>query len=273
MRNVTIFSFITIFIFIGCENSKKKDASETAILALLGQKTIVSGVIASKSPDSITLDNGTTYNTTSAEIHGDNDSNLTSSSLSEGMEVEVKTDAAGNAVSIEYHTAVEGPITSMTNSKIVVLEQTILVDENTIFNDLSGISDLAVDNVVEVDGTRNADGSIQATRIELKDLVYTAGMEVEVYGPIQNLDENAKTFTIGGLTIDYSAAELEGEGTLANGEEVEVEASVLPNGVVLNAESIEFEDIDDDLDDHDASEEEDDLFDLEDHDLGSEVNS
>ena len=60
---------------------------------------------------------------------------------------------------------------------------------------------------MEVSGYRNAADEIDATYVEVQALSEVD--EFEVLGQIKELDEMAMTFEIGGLTVDYSGAELE----------------------------------------------------------------
>jgi len=72
---------------------------------------------------------------------------------------------------------------------------------------------------------------IHATRIEAK----AANAQVEVTGEVANLDEAAKRFDIGTLTVDYSAAQLDDlpGGVPTNGLTVEAKGTLDANGVLL----------------------------------------
>ena len=63
----------------------------------------------------------------------------------------------------------------------------------------------------------------------------------EVEGRLSNLDNNALSFSLGAaLTVDYSAAQVEDNAVLANGQWVEVEGTMNVN--TLEATSVEVED-------------------------------
>jgi hypothetical protein len=115
------------------------------------------------------------------------------------------------------------------------LSQLIVTDAGTVFDQVT-LGSLTAGDSVEVFGFRDGDLSIHATRVQkLSELT-----EIELTGPIADLDETAMTFTIGLLTVDYSDAlvELTG-GPLANGLLVEVEASEQPVDDVLVVDGVE----------------------------------
>jgi hypothetical protein len=142
----------------------------------------------------------------------------------------------GTATSIDFDDAVEGPVQSIDAAAgtLVVLGQTVKVDASTSFDDdlqPASLAGIAVGMVVEVSGFRDADGVIHATRIEAED----ANEPFEVTGVVANLDEAAKRFDIGTLTVDYSAAQLDdlAGGAPANGQTVEAKGTLDANGVLL----------------------------------------
>ncbi|MGQ0667077.1 MAG: DUF5666 domain-containing protein, partial [Nitrospiraceae bacterium] len=111
------------------------------------------------------------------------------------------------ATTITQDDVVEGAIQAIpaTNDRIVVLGQTVLIDNGTVFdNSISpqNIGGLAVGDLVEVNGFVKGKGLIIATLIEKKTLPVTC----EVSGIIENHDSGAEIFTIGGLTVAYSSA-------------------------------------------------------------------
>jgi hypothetical protein len=111
------------------------------------------------------------------------------------------------ATTITQEDVVEGAIQSIpvTNDRIVVLGQTVLIDNGTVFdNNISppNIGGLAVGNLVEVNGFVKGNGLIVATLIEKKN----PPASCQVQGIIENHNSGAQTFTIGGLTVNYSGA-------------------------------------------------------------------
>ena len=188
------------------------------------------------------------------------DSNL----LDKGKIVTVhwERDANGNAVAkrIEFKDNLEGVVTNNyypTSQTIEVLGQTVKVDASTEFeNSITGekivgdsnaiLGAIVTGNVIEVSGfVVDANGTIQATYLELKSLEFTPGdTKVEIKGFIMNLVNTSEicTFTIGTLTVNCNnATELPSEG-LMNDLYVEVKGTLDDSGLVLNATKIELED-------------------------------
>lgn len=84
---------------------------------------------------------------------------------------------------------------------------------------------LAVGDVVKIEGTLAADGSIVATEVNpVEDTELQPG-EVEITGPIEAID--GATITIGGLMIDVATAELSQDLTLEVGLVVKVHMSLV----------------------------------------------
>jgi hypothetical protein len=111
------------------------------------------------------------------------------------------------ATTITQEDVVEGAVQTIpsTNDRIVVLGKTVLVDNGTVFdNNIPGqnIGGLNVGDLVEVNGFVKDKGLIIATLIEKKNLPATC----QVKGIVENHNSGAQTFTIGGLTVNYSGA-------------------------------------------------------------------
>lgn len=136
---------------------------------------------------------------------------------------------------------VEGVVDSidLAAGQFTVLEQTIVVTADTIFDDgfaprtLEGLS---TGDPVEVAGFIG-DGRIVATRVE-RDLDNDG---FEVVGFVSNLDTGARTFALNGLVVDYSAASIDDfpAGAVSEGDLVEAEGTVFANGT-LTATDIDF---------------------------------
>ena len=142
----------------------------------------------------------------------------------------------GHASSIDFDDAVQGPVQSVDAAagRLVVLGQGVQVDALTSFDDgfsPASLAGVALGAIVEVSGFRGSDGVIRATRIEPKE----ASESFEVTGAITNHDAAARRFNIGGLSVDYSAAQLDDlpGGAPENGLIVEVKGRSLDNGVLL----------------------------------------
>ena len=149
------------------------------------------------------------------------------------------------ATSVEFDENVEGPVSSVDTvaESMVVVGQTVLVTATTSIDDSCPalLVDFLTVAAVEVSGPVLADGTIEATRIECKNVLG----EIEVTGIVSNLDTGAMTFMINALVVDYSAAMLEDfpNGMISDGDLVEAEddngGGLGPNGELIATE-VEF---------------------------------
>jgi len=178
--------------------------------------------------------NDTSYDTQSASVVADG-VDTDSSALKEGMVVSVSgtesSDGSSFAQQITYENEVEGVVSdSLLDSNgvgtMTVLGQTVKLDEKTVFdsddlNDRS-VTDIETGNIVEVSGYADGDGSIYATRVEVKQQNYIDGNELELKGKVTNLTDSS--FSIGDQSIDYSSASLNSDSssTLKDGQYVKV---------------------------------------------------
>jgi hypothetical protein len=186
------------------------------------------------------------YETGSAEIESD-DEVANEMDLKVGQVVTIKgrknkDGVTGTADSIAYNDRVEGPISSITGNTLVVLGQTIIVDEGTEFDDsvnTQSLAGLSIGDAIEVSGFLNSSGEVIATYIESN----APGGVFELVGIVTNLDSDASTFDIGSQAIDFSGAALEdfGAALLADGDQVEVKGRVLGAEGELIASKVEFE--------------------------------
>jgi hypothetical protein len=198
--------------------------------------------------------NGTTFDTSQAQIVYDG-AVVAESRLRVGQIVTVvgTSDTSGNTADrIEFDDNVEGPIDQIdaVAGVIVVLGQTVIIDNSTIFDDdipTGSLDGLNVGDVVEVSGFVNANGDVVASRIELDD----DGGEFEITGTVSSADNVAMTFVINALVVDYSGAVLEDfDGAMPMaGDIVEAKGSQFGGNGELVATNVELKnDIDDDDD-------------------------
>ena len=158
----------------------------------------------------------------------------------------------GTAKHIEFDDELEGIVNANNvaadgTGTMTVMGQTVIVESTTVFESdvaaIDGVDKLATGNVVEVCGFSTGDGTVYATRIEVK-LTTHGGEEIEVKGIISNLA--AGTFDLGGLTVDFSSALFDDslpDGTLSDGQYVEVKSTAGFNlDDELIASEIELED-------------------------------
>lgn len=119
-----------------------------------------------------------------------------------------------------------------------VMGQTVTVTADTVFdsNTKASVLDLVANDIVEVSGFSDGTGNILATRIETKN----AAEDVEIKGIVATLDTNTMTFTIGGLTVDYSGA-ADIPANLANGLFVEAKTTSALSGTTMMASKVELE--------------------------------
>ncbi len=113
----------------------------------------------------------------------------------------------------------------------------MIVAGDTVFERTS-FATLAIDDTVEVSATLDANGALRALSVEAKPV---SSSEFEVEGVVSNLNTGMQTFTINGLTVDFSAAVFDPSNLqLANGQLVEAEGSA--SGNTLTASRVELED-------------------------------
>lgn len=203
--------------------------------------------------------NGIEYfigNNTAINVNGDD---RPESDLQLGMLVTVQGTVnsdgkIGMANEIKYADLMEGVVTAVAvgsdgTGTLTVMGQTVTLTADTVFDSkVTSITSpdlIQVGNIVEVSGYASNSGEVTATRIEVKAVSQAAGVVIEVKGVISNLDTTNSTFTIGGLTVDYSgltAAYLPSVA-LSNGLYVEVRSATPFDGTgSLIASAISLED-------------------------------
>jgi len=158
----------------------------------------------------------------------------------------------GSAFRIRFEDNLEGPISAVVETTpglvktLTVLAQTVIVENGVTqfdnsdpgFDSYNDVGPGNVNNVVEVSGFVNADGSIRASFIERKSLAPVPGELFEIKGGVSNLNVALSTFQINGLTINYTGI-VPRNGTLANGVNVEVKGDNLV-GNTLSATDVEI---------------------------------
>lgn len=148
------------------------------------------------------------------------------------------TNALGEAVAYEVHyqPRVTGEVqwVDVENSRIGVLEQGVQLLADTVYaSDIMprNIRGLAVGQRISVSGPVDADGIIQATRIE-----YDESSFVELVGIVERLDPMARTFIVNRQRVSYSSAV--SSAGLTNGCLVVVRGSVIDG--TLSADALTF---------------------------------
>jgi hypothetical protein len=173
--------------------------------------------------------NGVRFTTSAADIEIDG-VKATQSDLKVGQVVDIKGKMDGESARadlVRYHHNLEGPVTSIDGLGIVAMGQTVLVSSATSLGapitvdpDRLEISGLALGDIVQVSGLIADDGSVEATRVDLRvnDGAY------DVYGTASGVNGPQETFFINALLVDFSAANVEDfpSGAPANGDLVKV---------------------------------------------------
>lgn len=145
----------------------------------------------------------------------------------------------GQATQIDYGSLLQGQITALgTDGKsIYVLNQLVRTDSLTLFHGIKILSELAVGNVVQISGARDAQGVIRAnslTRQQISFITNTSSQLIE--GRVTALNTATQTLTLNGLTIDYSQASLSSLPVVNN--YVQVKSQQALQGKVLKAVSL-----------------------------------
>ncbi|MFV9616751.1 MAG: DUF5666 domain-containing protein, partial [Gammaproteobacteria bacterium] len=168
--------------------------------------------------------NGIKFNTDNASIfRGDDQLNVVRD-LQVGMRVRVEGDLQNSiANSVSFDEDVKGPADGAAiGNTLSVMGQTIITDPATIFNNTS-LSTITAGDILEISGLRNSDDDLVASFIERKSSPAKLN-RYSVIGNVRNLDTDAKTFNIDGLSIHYSDANINdfAGGSPAAGQLVEV---------------------------------------------------
>ena len=197
--------------------------------------------------------NGVEFDTSGAGFDVDDNPAAMESDLGIGMVVAVtgtvnNDGITGSATLIEYDEAIEGPIAADpvedadgVTKTFDVLDITVTVDRNNTVFENTGYDSLAQNDVVEVSGHIDANGDLQATRLE-KTGVLNPATEIETKGTVVGFD-NIDTFMLGSLTVTFDGATVFEDlpGTVSDGQFVEVKGTL--NGpVAITATRIELED-------------------------------
>lgn len=119
----------------------------------------------------------------------------------------VTVNLSNGAVSaVEIHPLFVGPLESVNaaGGTLTGYGQTIRVDGSTVYNGRP-LNFLSVGNAVAVSGYLQA-GALYATSVDLLGDALTFGTKVSVAGTTQFVNTNARTFSLGALSVNYTAA-------------------------------------------------------------------
>jgi hypothetical protein len=142
------------------------------------------------------------------------------------------------ATEIRYGSEIKGPVQALNAAAgtLTVIGQNVKVDAATVFEDLpTGLASVQVGNLLEVYGFLDrSTGSYTATRIERK----LSLLSYKVVGTVSGLDTAAKTFALGGITVNYSSLAAGGLPALSNGVDVRASLQTIPKGNVWSATAL-----------------------------------
>ncbi len=194
--------------------------------------------------------NGVKFSTSASTKISDDDVSISEDKLKVGQVVQIngtsQDTANGSAESISVMKELKGPVdklydASVTPNTLGVMGQIVIIDNNTIIdNNLGsgGLAGLTLGSQVEVNGFRDTNGRVIATRIERQEVAAVGKFKVSGFvGSIVS----ATSFTLGDLTISYPGVTVKNlpAGGLAVAQRVEVRAASAPSNKTLVATSIE----------------------------------
>lgn len=196
---------LSIVVLAGCGGSG-------TTTGMSSPSTSTTGTMVKTSASTISV-NGKTFDVSRATIRV-NKSVATAADLRSGMRVKVKAKSSGSgndASEVDSDAEVRGAVTAVDAGppqSFTIGTTKVLVDANTVYDDLTpaSLAAILVGVEVEVDGTRNAAGDIVATRVEGKGAAAGAGTETEddeLRGTVAAVD--ASSITVGTQVVTVTA--------------------------------------------------------------------
>ena len=188
------------------------------------------------------------------------DTPKTAADLQSGMVVKVagtvnSNGATGSAKQVKALVEVRGTPTSVNSAaspqSLVVLGQTVFVDDQTIYSNLpGGFADITTSTLIEVHGLRDTTGAIRATRIEANQAQMGDATVDEIRGVVSGgTGTNPTTFNLGpqAVAVVSGAVIVPTGATYQNGSVVEVHCTARPcvAAGVFQASLVEVENADD----------------------------
>lgn len=143
---------------------------------------------------------------------------------------------SGRAESLSFHSELRGRVDAVNaaTGQLTVLGRTVKLKTTTVYTGLTGLADLAVDQVVEVYGLSDDSGALVATRVEREALSVAAfGGDFRLRGTVSQLAGNRPTqsLTVGGLPMVTDGGS-EVDASLSLGARVSVRFDKTPVGGV-----------------------------------------
>jgi hypothetical protein len=191
-----------------------------------------------------TIVNGVRFEDTAANISID-DTTKTSAALQNGMVVKVvgtvnDDGISGTAQRVKALVEVRGTPISVNPGanpqSLVVLGQTVLADDETVYSNLANFNAITTSTLIEVHGLRDATGKIRATRIEANPVQMANSALDEIRGVVANgTGTRPASFALNGQTVVFAGTVMPTGASWQNGNVVEVYCSARPcvdvNGV------------------------------------------
>ena len=182
--------------------------------------------------------NGVTYDTQNALILI-NDEQAFLEDLKIGMMVKVegeKDDAlkTGTAQLVAFNETLRGPIQTIEQDSLTVLNQTVKVDTWTVLEEMRGLYELKVGQWVGISGFSSLGQTIQATRL----VPVPEAPLSRIRGQISQIDSVLQTFMLGKLKVDYRNLQLL-TGDITENQFAEVQGQWLDNQFVADYLTIE----------------------------------
>ena len=217
--------------------------------------TVSTGVMTKGS----TIVNGVRFEDTAANISLD-DTPKTNAALQNGMVVKVVGNVNddginGTAQRVKAMVEARGKPTTVSAGanpqSLVVNNQTVFVDDQTVYSGVANLGAIATTTMIEVYGLRDAAGQIRATRIETQAAQMADSTLDEIRGVVTGgaSGANPTTFTIGAQAINAGNATIVPTGaTYQNGSVVEVYCTqpCISGTGVFQATRLKVEDAQDD---------------------------
>jgi hypothetical protein len=205
-----------------------------------------------------TIVNGVRFEDTTANIFID-DTPKTAAALQNGMVVKVlgtvnDDGINGTAQRIKAQIEVRGQPTDVfpleTPQRLVMLGQTVIVDDQTVYSNLAGFGAITTATLIEVHGLRDTTGRVRATRIEANLAQMGDNTVDEIRGVVSGgaAGSNPTAFNLGSQAVSAVGAVIAPAGaSYQNGSVVEVHCTVRPcvSGVTFQASRVVVESAED----------------------------
>lgn len=156
--------------------------------------------------------NGVRYDDSAASVVDDSGAARTLGQLSIGMVVEVEGTSdevtkLGTARLIRVVSELNGPVDAIdtANGTMTVLGVSVRIQPATVWDDTRGLSSISAGDQVEVYGFYDtATTAFRASRVERR--AASDSRAFKLRGPVSGLSTTARSFRVGGLTIEYGSA-------------------------------------------------------------------